>query len=478
MADNIKNKKEKDVINWFNEVLLKAKVVDFSSIKGFSVYMPYGYRMWEMSQEYLDRKFKELGVENAYFPSLIPEHLLAKEEKHIEHFSVEAAWVTMGGDKKLDERLAIRPTSETIIYDSLSNWIKSYRDLPMMLNQWVNVVRWETKETRFFLRGREFLWQEGHCAFRTDKEADENALQMIKVYKEYMEEIMAMPSFIGLKSEREKFAGADKTYTMEVFLPGNYASQVATSHDLGTNFSKPFEIKFLNEKNEWEYVYQTSWGISTRAIGVMVLEFGDDKGLVLPPRVAPIQVVIIPILGSKSDEKIFSESKKIEKELLKLGVRAKLDGDKDSSPGWKFNEYELKGVPMRLEVGEKELQNGELTYKVRFDGEKGTIKLDKLASISEKLNLIQSKMLNEQRKKVMSNIKTTDNKDEFVAGLKERKYIFKAPWCGSEKCEDKIEEETSASSRFIPLDKDELISDRCIYCGEKAKFNAYFAQSF
>ncbi|MCW1294115.1 MAG: proline--tRNA ligase [Candidatus Parvarchaeota archaeon] len=478
MTDNLKAKKEKDIIAWYNEVLIKAKVVDFSSIKGFSVYMPYGYKIWEIIQEYLDKKFKEIGVENAYFPSLIPEHLLSKEEQHIKHFSVEAAWVTMGGDKKLDERLAIRPTSETIIYDSLANWIKSYRDLPVMLNQWVNIVRWETKETRFFLRGREFLWQEGHCVFRTDKEADKNALQMVKIYKEFMETMMAVPVFLGLKSEREKFAGADRSYTIETFLPGNYASQVATSHDLGTNFSKPFEIKFLNEKNEWEYAYQTSWGISIRAIGEMILTFGDDKGLVIPPKVAPIQVVVIPILEGKEDSKILSESKRIERELLKEGIRVKLDDSVNFSPGWKFNEYELKGVPLRLEIGAKEIADKEITYKVRFNGERGTIKSDALSSIAGKLDEIQSKMLNERKKKMMSTIKTTTDRDEFLSGLKQRTYIFKAAWCGAEECEDKIEEETGASSRLISIDDEGLLSDSCIYCGKKAVVNAYFSQSF
>lgn len=478
MVDNLKERKEKDIIAWYNEVLLKAKVVDFSSVKGFPVYMPYGYRMWEISQGYLDKKFKEMGVENAYFPSLIPEHLLSKEEQHIKHFKVEAAWVTMGGDKELDERLAVRPTSETIIYDSLSKWINSYRDLPVLLNQWVNIVRWETKETRFFLRGREFLWQEGHCVFRTNEEADRNALQMAKIYKEFMEDMMAVPSFIGIKSEMERFAGADRTYTIETFLPGNYASQIATSHNLGTNFSKPFEIKFLNERNEWEYAYQTSWGISVRAIGAMVIEFGDDKGLILPPRIAPIQAVLIPILGGREDSKILSEAKRIYKELLDMGVRAKLDDNVNFSPGWKFNEYELKGVPLRLEIGAKELTNKEVTYKIRFSGEGGAIKFGAVPSIMDKLDEIQSRMLNEHKKKVLSNIKSTSDRGEFLDGLKQRSCVFKAAWCGIGECESKIEEETGASSRFISIDGEELLSDRCIYCGRKAMVNAYFSQSF
>lgn len=478
-AEKLKEKKAENLIEWYNELLLKAELVDFSEVKGFAVYRPYGYSMWESTQRYLDAKFKSIGVENTYFPLLIPEKILNKEKEHIEGFSPEVAWVTMGGDRELDERLAIRPTSETIMYDSYSKWVKSYRDLPLLLNQWNTMVRWETKETRFLLRGRENLWQEGHCAFASAKEAEKNALDALNFYKAFMEEMLAVPVLIGRKSEQEKFAGAFRTYAVEAILSNNFMSQAATSHDLGQNFSKSFEIKFLDKNNSWEFAYQTSWGVSMRAVGVMVLVHGDDNGLILPPRIAPIQVIVIPILkGTDVDTKLKAYAKKIESGLKALGLRSKLDDREGYSAGWKFNEYDMKGVPIKIEVGERELTSDSLSVKIRFGAEKYSIKFSELNKISSKLEEIQEKMLQTAKKDRESRVKVEKDKEKFISSLKNGKSVLKSAWCGSADCESKIKDATGATSRLIPLEKEELIDKKCIFCGGKADFNAYFAQSY
>lgn len=479
VADKLKYRKADNLIEWYNEVLLKAEVVDFSEVKGFAVYRPYGYSMWESTQRYLDSKFKSIGAENAYFPLLIPEKILNKEKKHVEGFSPEVAWVTMGGDRELDEKLAIRPTSETIMYDSYSKWVKSYRDLPLLLNQWNTMVRWETKETRFLLRGRENLWQEGHCAFASAKEAEENAVDVLGFYRKFMQDILAVPVLVGRKSEKEKFAGAFRTYTVEAVLSNNFTSQAATSHDLAQNFSKAFEIRFLDDKNSWQNVYQTSWGISMRSIGVMVLVHGDDSGLILPPRIAPIQVVVIPILkGTAADKEIREYTKKVETELKALGIRSKLDDRDTYSAGWKFNEYDMRGVPIKIEAGERELSSDSLSVKVRFGGEKYLIKLNELKKISSKLEEIQEKMFEGAKKDMAARIKIEKDKENFILELKNAKAILKVSWCGKEDCENKIKETTGATSRLIPLEKEELIDKKCVFCADKANFNAYFAQSY
>ncbi len=479
VAEKLKYKKTDNLIEWYNDVLIKAELVDFSEVKGFAVYRPCGYSMWESAQRYLDPKFKSIGVENTYFPLLIPEKILNKEKKHVEGFSPEVAWVTMGGDRELDEKLAIRPTSETIMYDSYSKWVKSYRDLPLLLNQWNTMVRWETKETRFLLRGRENLWQEGHCAFTSAKDAEKNALEALGFYRDFMEQVLAVPALIGRKSEKEKFAGAFRTYTVEAALSNNFTSQAATSHDLGQNFSKAFEIRFLDDKNSWEYAYQTSWGMSMRSIGVMVLVHGDDNGLILPPKIAPIQVVVIPILkGIAVDKDILAYAKKVETKLSTIGIRSKLDARDTYSAGWKFNEYDMKGVPIKIELGEREVAANSLSVKVRFGGERYSIKLGEINQIAQKLEEIQENMFDNAKKDMTSRIKVEKDKERFISELTNAKAILKSAWCGKEECEDKIKEITGATSRLIPLEKEELIDKKCVFCGDKANFNAYFAQSY
>ncbi len=472
-------KKEESLIDWYNDVVLRAELVDFSAVKGFAVYRPYIYEMWETTQGFLDERFKKLGVKNTYFPLLIPERILDKEKEHIKGFTAEVAWVTKGGDKDLDEKLAIRPTSETIMYDSYSRWIKSYRDLPLLLNQWNTMVRWETKETRFLLRGREILWQEGHCVFSSKEEAESNVLAAIQLYKDTMHELFAVPVIMGIKSEREKFAGAVNTYTVETVLPNNFMSQAATSHYLGQNFSKPFDIKFLDENGDWKYAYQTSWGISMRAIGIMVLVFGDDKGLVLPPRIAPIQVVVIPILkGKNSDDKVIEYGKNLHEKLMKLGVRSFFDDRKNYSAGWKFNEYDLKGVPLKIEVGEREVASGSFSIKTRFSGEKAVLKLQEAAEISNILADIQKDMFDKAKKDMDARIVIEKRKENFVATLKESTAVIKSAWCNTEECEADIKEATGATSRLIPLDEEALLDEKCVFCGKPAKVNAYFAKSY
>ncbi|MCL5009397.1 MAG: proline--tRNA ligase [Candidatus Parvarchaeota archaeon] len=474
-----KVKKEDNLIEWYNNVLIESEIVDFSAVKGFAVYRPYGYEMWEIMKEFLDKRFKSFGVKNSYFPLLIPEKMLNKEEDHIKGFSVEVAWVTKGGDKDLDEKLAIRPTSETIMYDSYSKWIKSYRDLPLLLNQWNTMVRWETKETRFLLRSREVLWQEGHCAFASEEEAMKNVMNALSSYEAVMQELLAVPVILGRKSEGEKFAGAVSTYTVETILSNNFASQAATSHYLGQNFSKPFEIKFLDEKNEWKYAYQTSWGTAMRDIGIMILIHGDDKGLVLPPKIAPIQVVIIPIInGGKDDKNILESCNEVYRILEKMGIRTLLDSRTEYSAGWKFNEYDLKGVPVKLEIGNREVESDSFSVKIRFSGKKETLKMQDLKDIPQILEQIQKDMFNRAKKEMNSRIVEEKDREKFISILKESSAVVKSAWCDNQKCEENIKEETGATSRLIPIEKEELIDKKCVFCGKNAKVNAYFAKSY
>ena len=418
MAEGIDVKKENDLISWYNQVVLKSEMADFSAVKGFAVYRPYGYDMWERSVGYLDGKFKSIGIKNAYFPLLIPESILSKEKEHIVGFNPEVAWVTMGGDTKLEERLAIRPTSETIMYDSYAKWIKSYRDLPLLINQWNTMVRWETKETRLLLRGREVLWQEGHCVFKTEEGADKNARDIMGFYTQFLEEMLAIPVLVGKKSEGEKFAGAVTTYTAEVILPNNFMSQAATSHNLGQNFSKPFDIKFLDEKNELQYPFQTSWGISMRSLGIMILVHGDDKGLVLSPHISPHQCVIIPILKEDKD-KILEYCRKVESKLREIGVRVILDERDDMSPGWKLNEYDLKGVPLKIQIGKRELESNSVSLKTRIKNEPSNLSYDELEKIKEKLEEIHKFMLEHAREAGKERIKEETSKEEFIKALRE-----------------------------------------------------------
>ncbi|PSO05212.1 proline--tRNA ligase [Candidatus Marsarchaeota G2 archaeon ECH_B_SAG-G16] len=473
-------KKEEDLSEWYQQVVLKSGLADYSPVSGCMVYLPWGYSIWEEIRNFLDSKLKALGHKNAYFPLFIPESLLKKESEHFKGFTPEVAWVESGGKEKLEERLAIRPTSETIMYVMYSKWIKSYRDLPLLLNQWNNVVRWETKATKLFLRTREFLWQEGHTAHATKEEADREVLTILNVYQDLLVNLLAIPVLVGLKSEGEKFAGALYTATLEAIMPDGKALQAGTSHNLGQNFSRAFDIQFITKEQKKEYVWQTSWGVSTRLIGALVMIHGDNKGLVLPPRVAPIQIIIIPIYYSKSQaEVIIQKSKEIKNMLLSSGLRVEIDDRDDKTPGWKFNEWELKGVPVRLEIGPKDLEKSSVVVFRRDTLQKSVVQIsDLLPVLNNLLNDIHQKMLERARKKLEESISQAEDYNEFKEKLEKRGGFIKVSWCGRLECESQIKNETGASVRLIPFENNEPFKEYCFHCGEKAQKLAYFAKSY
>lgn len=467
-------KKSENLSEWYNKIILMAELADYGPAKGTMIYRPYGFAIWELIQKEIDALIKERGVLNAYFPLFIPESLLKKEQSHIEGFSPELAVVTIGGGEELAEKLIVRPTSETIMYDAYSRWIHSWRDLPLMINQWNNVVRWE-KRTYLFLRTTEFLWQEGHTAHATHKEAWEMVLWAIKMYKKVYKEIFAMSGYIGRKSESEKFAGADTTLTFESLMPEGKVLQSCTSHDLGQNFSKTFNISFLNSNGESENVWQTSWGLSTRSIGGLIMTHGDDNGLILPPRLAPIQVVILPV---KNDEKILASCEEIAKLLKNFGLRVKIDDLENETIGFRINKWELKGVPIRIEIGLKEIEQGNITVVRRDTGEKLIFSRDELIKkVSEVLDFIQDNLYQKAEKFLNDNTNDTDSYDEFKKILLERHGFISAFWCENEECEKKIKEETKATVRCLPLECEEQ-GGRCVYCGKSAKYKWLFGQAY
>jgi len=470
-------KKSKDLSRWYTDVVLKAELADYGPAKGTMVIRPYGYEIWERLQEIFNRMIKNHGVKNAYFPLFIPLSLLEKEKNHIEGFSPELAIVTHGGGKKLKEPLVVRPTSETIMYEMYSKWIQSWRDLPVLINQWNNVVRWEMR-TYLFLRTTEFLWQEGHTAHETEEEAIEMSLRALDWYRKIYEDYLAMPVVLGTKSRAEKFAGAKTTYTVESLMPDGKALQAATSHNLGQNFSKAFDINFQDKNGNAQYVWQTSWGLSTRSLGGLFLVHGDDQGLILPPKIAPIQVVIVPIWGD-NDEKVKAHAFKIKEQLKKNGIRVKLDDREEYRVGYKFNEWELKGVPLRLEIGKKEAEENSVTF-VRRDGKekKNIVSASNIAKLVKgKLDAIQKDLFTLAKKNLNNSIFETNLYNEFKKrAAKERGYI-KAHWCESEECEKKIKEETKATTRALPLNVAEE-KGKCIYCGKPSKHRWYFAQAY
>jgi prolyl-tRNA synthetase len=462
-------KKSENFSEWYNQVVLKAGLADYAPIGGCMVIKPYGYAIWERIQAYFDRKIKATGHKNAYFPLFIPERFLHKEAEHFKGFVPEVAWV-----EEANERFAIRPTSETIMYDSYAKWIRSWRDLPLLLNQWCNIVRWETKVCRLFLRTREFLWQEGHTAHATHEEADKEALQILSTYKDVMENLLSIPVLTGKKTESEKFAGALYTTTLEALMPDGRALQMGTSHNLGQNFSKPFNIKFLDKDEKEKYVWQTSWGISTRLIGAVVMVHGDDKGLILPPRVAPVQVVIVPILFEKTKEVVLNKAKDIRNELRKY--RVELD-DREHTPGWKFNEWELKGVPIRIEIGPKDVEKNQVVLVRRDNREKQAIKIkDVDKKIKKTLEDIQNNLFSRAKQFLRANTKEAMDFDGFKKLVKARKMI-RANWCGLDTCEARIKEETGATIRCIPLKKEKIFGP-CVYCCKKATAVVYFARAY
>ncbi len=465
-----------DFAKWYNEVVLGADLAEYSPIKGCMIIKPYGYAIWENIQKNLDQEIKKLGVKNAYFPLFIPEGLLKKEEEHIKGFAPEVAWVTHGGQKKLEERLAIRPTSETIMYDTFKNWIHSYRDLPLKINQWANIVRWEMRP-RLFLRTLEFLWQEGHTAHPTKKEADEQTREVLKMYHKFIEDYFAIYSIPGIKTESEKFAGALYTLSIETLMLDGKALQMGTSHNLGQNFSRAFNIKFLDKKGKQNYVWQTSWGVSTRLIGGLVMGHGDDKGLVLPPKLAPIQAIIIPIwTNNKERVKIKQYISKIEKVLLDKNISFETDWRRQT-PGWKFNDWEFRGVPLRLEIGPKEVREIKITFVLRSNLKKEIISLkDFEKQVQKILDGFQKRLLEISKKFTLDNTYRVGSFSEFKEIIEKRGGFIRASWCGSNKCEKQIQEETKATIRCMLNEKNK--SGKCIRCGKKAKFEVLFAKAY
>ena len=454
---------DEDFAQWYTDVVKKAELCDYASVKGCMVIKPAGYAIWENIQHELDRRFKETGVQNVYMPIFIPESLLEKEKDHVEGFAPEVAWVTHGGLEPLQERLCVRPTSETLFCDFYAKDIHSYRDLPKVYNQWCSVVRWE-KTTRPFLRSREFLWQEGHTAHATAEEAEARTIQMLNLYADFCEQVLAIPVIRGQKTDKEKFAGAEATYTIESLMHDGKALQSGTSHNFGDGFAKAFGIQYAAKDNTLQYVHQTSWGMTTRMIGAIIMVHGDNNGLVLPPRIAPTQVVIVPIQQQK--EGVLDKAFELRDVLSNF--RVKVD-DSDKSPGWKFSESEMRGIPVRVEIGPRDIENNEAVLVRRDTHEKITVSLDEIeAKVSELLDTIQNDMLERARAHRDSHTYVATTYDEFVKTINEKPGFVKAMWCGDQACEDKIKEDTAATSRCMPFAQENL-SDKCVCCGKPAK---------
>ena len=462
-----------DFAKWYTDIVKKADLVDYAQVRGCMVIRPYGYAIWENIQSNLDRIFKETGHENVYMPMFIPESLLQKEKDHVEGFAPEVAWVTHGGSEKLTERLCVRPTSETLFCDHYKDIIQSYRDLPKLYNQWCSVVRWE-KTTRPFLRSCEFLWQEGHTAHATAEEAQEETIKMLNVYADFCQEYLAIPVVRGQKTEKEKFAGAEATYTIEALMHSGYALQSGTSHNFGNGFAKAFGIQFTDKDNQLKYVYQTSWGMTTRLIGAIIMVHGDDNGLVLPPKIAPVQLMIVPIAQHK--EGVLDKASEL-LNRLKGTVRVKMD-DSDKSPGFKFSEQEMRGIPLRIEIGPKDIENNQCILARRDNGEKITVSLDELETVvPELLEKIQKDMFEKALAHREARTFTATNLDDFAKQLEETPGFIKAMWCGDEACEVEIKEKTGATSRCMPFTQ-ENISDTCVCCGKKADKMVYWGKAY
>lgn len=470
-----------DVSKWYLELGKKAQLFDYGPVKGTIIMRPYSYAIWEMMQKELDQKIKSLGCQNVYFPLFIPEEFLKREAKHVEGFSPELAVVTYAGGEKLKEAIVVRPTSETIMYDAFSRWIGSWRDLPFKINQWVNVVRWELRSFPF-IRGSEFLWQEGHTAHQKAEEADAQTIEALEMYKDFFENFLAIPIFIGKKSEREKFAGALYSTSCEALMMDGKALQIATSHNLGQNFSKPFNVMFQNNQGEREFVHQTSWGLSIRSIGGLILTHGDSKGLILPPKVAPIQVVIVPILGKgqEQDKITLEKSQELAQKLLAEEIRTELDLREEVTPGWKFNEWEVKGVPIRLEIGPRDLENKSVTLARRDLDEKTNVPMDNLPSLlSSLLQEIQDNLFKKAQKFLEENTREADGFQQFKDILEKHRGFIKADWCGDSECEKEIKEKTKATTRCIPFDCENITGQKkCFHCGKKAKKTPLWARAY
>lgn len=470
-------KKDQDLSEWYTQVVTKAQLADYSSAKGFMVLMPYGYSIWEKIKEDFDKKIKAIGHKNAYFPLLIPERLLKTETEHFAGFTPEVFWVTHSGDTELAEKLAVRPTSETIIYESYSKWVKSWRDLPILINVWNSVVRAEITSTRPFLRTTEFLWQEGHTVHETEREAEKEVMTILGIYAKLVEDELAIPILAGKKTEREKFKGAVYTTTMEAMMPDGKALQMGTSHHLGQKFSIPFEIKYLGRDEKEHYGWTTSWGLSWRLIGAAILSHGDDRGLILPPRIAPTQVVIIPIFYKETDQKdISDEVKHLSSQLEQIGIRTLIDDRAQYTPGWKYHEWEMKGVPLRVEIGPKDIQAKQVTVVRRDTREKIAInRSDANDRISKILSEIQNHLFDRAKKSLDGLTTTATDMQSFKKVLEEKGGFIKA-FLSDDSCEEKIKIETGATVRVVPMKAAK--KGKCVYCGADNSIEVYFARSY
>ena len=463
-----------DFAQWYTDVCKKAELIDYSSIKGMFIYRPYGYALWENIQADLDRRFKETGHENVYLPVLIPESLLQKEKDHVEGFAPECAWVTVGGSEKLEDRLCIRPTSETLFCEHYANIIHSWRDLPKLYNQWCSVLRWE-KTSRPFLRHREFLWQEGHTMHATEEEAREETTRMLNIYADFLENVLAMPVVKGRKTDKEKFNGAEETYTVECMMHDRKALQAGTSHYFGDGFARAFDITFTGKDNQLHHPHQTSWGVSTRMIGGIIMTHGDNNGLVLPPRIAPIQVIIIPVAQHKAG--VLEANQAVMDRLKAAGIRVKMD-DSDQSAGWKFAEYEMKGVPLRLELGPKDIEKNQCVLVRRDSGEKTFVSLDGIEeTVAHMLDAIHDGLYAKAKRNLEENTYACSSLAEVKEKMQERGGFAKTMWCGDEACELRMKEEAGVTSRCIPFEQEHL-GDTCAVCGKPAKHMIYWGVAY
>ncbi|TRM11329.1 proline--tRNA ligase [Lentibacillus cibarius] len=464
---------EDDFAQWYTDVVKQAELVDYGAVRGTMIIKPYGFAIWENIRDQLDRRFKETGHSNVSFPLFIPESMLQKEKDHIEGFAPEVAWVTKGGEEELEERICVRPTSEVLFGEYYAKNIHSYRDLPKLFNQWSNVVRWE-KTTRPFLRSLEFLWQEGHTAHATQEEAEEETAQMLDIYAEICEDYLAIPVLRGKKTEKEKFAGAEYTLTVESLMHDGKALQSGTSHYFGTGFAEAFDIRYLNKDGEQQPVHQTSWGMSTRIMGALIMVHGDNRGLVIPPRIAPTQAMIVPVAQHK--EGVLDKAYDLRDRLQHL-VRVDIDSS-DKKPGWKFNEYEMKGIPVRIEMGPKDIENEQVVLVRRDTGDKEFVPLSELEErLPALLEEVQQNIYNQALTHLNETTTTAKNMDEFKQALDEKPGFIQAMWCGDHTCEEKIKDETSATSRCIPFEQ-QHVSDSCVYCGREAKELVYWARAY
>jgi len=475
--------KQRETSEWYTQVVKKADLADYAPVKGCMIIKPYGMKLWESIRDTFDEKIED-EVDNVYFPMFIPESLLEKEEEIVEGFGLEVAWVEQGDEKDVEERIALRPTSESIISEYMGKWIRSHRDLPMRLNQWANIVRWEISDTRPFLRTREFLWQEGHTAHETDEEATEEAMKRLEQYREVVEEHLGIPSVMGYKPEHDKFPGARFTTTIETLMPDGKSIQSGTSHNLGQHFSEAFNITYEDDKAEEKTCYTTSWGISTRLLGALIMAHGDNDGLKLPPSIAPTQVVIVPIYGEDEREEVMGYAEEVEFELNQI---TELDDRDHRTPGYKFNEWELKGVPLRLEVGSNEMDEDTVTAVRRDTGKKEEIDLENLEErVTELMDEIQESMYQELEDYLEDNIREAESKEEILATIGKNRGYVKTLWCGKESCETEIKEEVAAEIVVLPFREDSQpetirnkeISGECAVCGEEAKSWAYFAKNY